>query len=95
MTEQDVIYSFAWFQPEEWQLLKEAVDDPSTLDDTYEEWRKNAESTIGKIRANGHRVKKVSIKISELLDWCESNGVKPDGKARSEFVAFKLSNRRG
>ncbi|EGU60945.1 hypothetical protein VINI7043_02395 [Vibrio nigripulchritudo ATCC 27043] len=95
MTEQNVTYSFAWFQPEEWQLLKEAVDDPSTLDDTYEEWRKNAESAIGEFRANGHRVKKVSIKISELLDWCESKGMRPDSKARSEFAAFKAGNPRG
>lgn len=93
MTEQKIVYSFAWFQPEEWTRLKEVVEDPSTLDDTYDEWRKNAESTIGEFRANGQSVRKISIKINELLDWCESKGVKPDGKARSEFAALKASHR--
>ncbi len=46
MGEQQIVYSFAWFQPEEWQRLKETVDDPSTLDDSYQEWRHNAESAI-------------------------------------------------
>ena len=27
MNEENVIYSFTWFQPKEWQLLKESVDD--------------------------------------------------------------------
>ncbi len=93
MTKQKVVYSFAWFQPNEWHHLKEIIDDPSSLDDTYEEWRKNAESAIGELRANGQTVKKISIKISELLTWCESKGIKPDGKARSEYAALLAENR--
>ena len=88
MTDQQIIYSFAWFQPEEWQKLKETVDDPETLDDSYQEWRKNAEETISEIRAAGHKVQKTSIKISKLLDWCASKGYKPNSKARSEYAAY-------
>ncbi|WDD99293.1 hypothetical protein [Thalassomonas actiniarum] len=93
MGEQKVVYSFAWFQPDEWYRLKEVVDDPSTLDDTYEEWRRNAEKAISEFRANGQQVKKISIKISELLAWCESKNVKPDSKARSEYAAFVAQQR--
>lgn len=87
MDEQQIVYSFAWFQPEEWQHLKEAVEDPSTLDNTYEEWRNNAENMVGKIRENGQQVNKISIKINKLLLWCQSKGIKPDSKARSEYAA--------
>ena len=38
--EQKVIYTMTWFQPEEWQKLKDAVDDPTTLDDSYENWKR-------------------------------------------------------
>ncbi|TEW51222.1 hypothetical protein [Psychromonas algicola] len=93
MNEDNVIYSFAWFQPKEWQLLKESVDDPTSLDNSYDEWRRQAESAIGEFRANGKKVKKVSINVSELLTWCESKGLKPDSKARSEFTAFKAEQR--
>ena len=93
MIQQKIVYSFAWYQSEEWHRLKEIVDDPSTLDDTYEEWRRNAESAIGELRANDQTVKKISIKVSELLTWCESKGVKPDGKARSEYAALLAESR--
>lgn len=93
MNEPQIIYSFAWFQPKEWQCLKETVEDPSTLDDTYEEWRKNADKVIGEFRANGQQVRKISIKIDELLAWCEANGMKPESKARSEYAAFVSQQR--
>ena len=93
MSEQQIVYSFAWFQPEEWQKLKETVEDPETLDDTYQEWRHNAEAVITELRNDGHQVKKISIKISKLLDWCESKGLKPNGKARSEYAAFLAEQR--
>ena len=93
MGDQQIVYSFAWFQPEEWQCLKEAVEDPSTLDDTYQEWRNNADNAIGELRANGEKVQKISIKISKLLVWCKSKDIKPDSKARSEYAAFLADQR--
>ena len=93
MGEQQIVYSFAWFQPEEWQCLKETVEDPSTLDDTYQEWRNNADNAIGELRANGEKVQKISIKISKLLVWCKSKDIKPDSKARSEYAAFLADQR--
>ena len=93
MGEQQIVYSFAWFQPEEWQCLKETVEDPSTLDATYQEWRHNAENAIGELRANGEKVHKISIKVRKLLVWCESKGIKPDSKARSEYAASLAQQR--
>ncbi len=88
MNNQTPVLALAWFQAQEWLKLRDAVEDPSTLDDTYDEWRSSAEKAVSEFRAEGHLVKKVSIKTSELLIWCEENGVKPDGKARSEYVAY-------
>ncbi|GAC20156.1 hypothetical protein [Paraglaciecola arctica] len=93
MREQNIVYSLAWFQPNEWSRLKEVVDDPSSLDDTYEEWRANAEKAISKYRANGQTVQKISIKISELLIWCGSKGYKPDSEARAEYTASLAKER--
>ncbi len=88
MEEQKIVYSIAWYQPEEWQRLKEVVDDPSSLDDCYEEWRQGAEKTISELRLNGQSVKKTAIKISALVSWCEAKGIKPNSKARSEYASY-------
>lgn len=92
MSNQPVL-AFAWYQSDEWYHLKEVVDDPSTLDDTYEEWRNNAESSVAGYRANGYCVDKISIKISELLIWCENKGVKPEGEARAEYTVYLARKR--
>jgi hypothetical protein len=93
MNEQKIFYAMTWFQPEEWQKLKDAVDDPSSLDDSYEEWKIGAEESIRNFRKNGQHVQKFSIKVSRLLEWCKENGRKPDGKARSEYVTFLARER--
>ena len=82
-----------WFQPEEWQKLKDAVDDPTTLDDSYEYWKKGAEQAISDFRENGQIVKKVSVKIDKLLTWCNIQGLKPDGKARSQYAAYLVQQK--
>lgn len=91
--EQKVVYTMTWFQPEEWQKLKEVVDDPTTLDDTYEDWKRGAEQAIKDFRENGQSVQKISVKIDKLLEWCEAEGLKPDGKARSQYAAYLAQQR--
>jgi hypothetical protein len=93
MSEQKSIYAMTWFQPDEWLKLKEVVDDPSSLDDSYLDWKVNAEVAIREIRESGQQVRKISIKVNKLLDWCQENGVRPDGKARSEYAAYLAQER--
>lgn len=92
-TEQKVIYTMTWFQPEEWQKLKETVDDPTMLDDSYEDWKKGAEQAIRDFRENGQTVQKVSLKIDKLLAWCNTQDLKPDGKARSQYAAYLVQQK--
>jgi inorganic triphosphatase YgiF len=77
-----------WFDAEQWQLLKEL--DPEGTDDSYEEWRKQANSAFSELRAAGQNIVKVSIKINDLLTWCKEQGKDPVSSSRSEFAAFKL-----
>ncbi len=93
MSKQKIVYAMTWFQPDEWQKLKEVVDDPSSLDDSYFDWKVSAEDAIREFHENGQQVRKISIKVNKLLDWCEENGVRPDGKARSEYAAYLAQER--
>lgn len=92
-SQNNVVYSFAWYQRDDWQLLKESVEDPDTLDDSYEEWRKNANKTISDFKSSGQQVVKISVNVAELLDWCRNKGVAPNGKARSEYAAYLAQKR--
>lgn len=91
--EHEMQIGFCWYQPEQWAELKKVAADPEVLDDTYEEWRSNANEAFAEIKGTGQNVTKVSINIKELMAWCRDNRHKLDGEARSGFAAFKLQNR--
>lgn len=83
----------SWFQPEQWDRLKEISEDRDELDDTYEDWRRNANKAVQEIRSTGRVVKKVSIDLEELLIWCNENNLAVNGKSRAEYVSRKLCSK--
>jgi len=90
-----IAIAFCWYQPDEWEKLKVVASDPEILDDTYKEWKSNANSAISKIGAEGHDVVKVSISVDELVNWCKANYFEIDISARSRFAAHKHRARAG
>lgn len=86
-------YALAWYQPQSWTDLKATAADADDLEDTYHEWRANAESTFKKLRRQGMRLEKVVIDIEALLAWCATQGHIPDANARSLYAAHLLRQR--
>ena len=87
MIEDDnTIFAFCWFDEEQWNLL--AKVDPGGVDESYSQWRKNANKAFTELNEKGLKVQKLSIKISELLKWCQERNVEPNSKSRSEYAAF-------
>jgi hypothetical protein len=88
MSEENIKLGLCWYQPEQWERLKEIADDRDGLEHTYEEWRKNASRAISDFQANGQSIKKVRINLEELLLWCNEKGIAVNSEARSGYVAF-------
>jgi hypothetical protein len=65
-TTNDMVVAFCWYQPEEWEKLKQSAGDAEKLDDTYKEWKKNANDMIRVVRAAGRNVQKIDIKMEAL-----------------------------
>ncbi len=87
------VIGIAWFQPESWARLKKIADDRANLADSYDEWKKKANSTLGDIRAAGKIAKRVNVDIDELLRWCKAQNKPVNSAARAQFVSEKLSDR--
>ena len=83
----------AWFDREQWQRLTEVVPDRSELDDTYDQWERNAKKAMKGLKRSGQSVERVLVRIDELLAWCAVKGVVPDGKARSQFASEMLQKK--
>ena len=81
---------FAWYTPESWRRLCELADDRQALDDSFEDWEREALAAICDLECVGRRVRKVPIDVEELATWCRERGIPLDGAARAEYVIHML-----
>lgn len=86
----EVTLGIAWYRPGEWSRLLEISADRDELEDTYEEWLKNAETRLHEMVEAGINATRVYINIDELQNWCIAQGCPIDASARAFFTAEKL-----
>jgi hypothetical protein len=55
--------AFAWYTQEQWALLREYATDADALDDTFEQWERQALHTLSELRRSGIAVEKVDLDI--------------------------------
>ena len=65
----------AWYQPDQWQKLLAVSVDHDKLEDTYEEWRQEAERVIQELRRQGLNIVKVDVHVDELVAWCRKKNM--------------------
>lgn len=94
MNEIELNIGVCWFQPEQWDRLVEISEDREKLDDSYEDWRRNASRAIAEIESQGKKVAKVKVDLDDLLLWCEENNLPVIGSSRANYAAYLLENRR-
>jgi hypothetical protein len=95
MTENEEMgIAFCWYEPKDWELIKQHAADSDAQDDTYEEWKSNANSAVNEITRQGHKVAKYLMKADEFFAWCKENNFENNASARSEYAARKLKGRK-
>lgn len=85
------IFTICWFDEEQWDLI--ARLDPNGVDDSYSQWRKNANKAFTGLKDKGLSVNKVLVNTGELVKWCHERNITPNSKARSEYAAFLAQKR--
>ena len=89
----DLNIGVCWYKEEQWERLKEIVADPESIEDTYQQWRKDAEKALSQLKEKGVNVKKVSVDTEEMLLWANEHGRTIDGEAPSEYALYLLQHR--
>jgi hypothetical protein len=87
---QDVKLGVGWYKPEQWKRLLDVSEDRDNLEDTFEEWKINAERGIRRLKSQGIMPEKVVIDVEEWLAWCKERGEPMNGESRSMYVAWLL-----
>jgi len=81
--------NLAYYKKEEWDIFLDLIDDQEVMHDTWEEWNKAYQKTKKDLIKEGFDVTDCVVDIDELKDYCLLQGVRIDGKARSQFVSNK------
>jgi hypothetical protein len=81
----------AWFRRDEWPRLVASAVDREVLEDTYDEWLRDARRLLLDAATRGMAVEKVDVGIDELLAWCRHENRPLDSYARASFASYKLS----
>ena len=99
----DYFFQYSWILPgifdpkvnlrehRHWERLREIADDRDKLDDTYEDWQRQALTMIHDLEAVGRQIRKVPIDIEALFAWCRERKCRIDMVARAEYVSYLLS----
>ena len=94
-SDENMKYAYAWYKPEQWQLLRAVSSDKDRLEETHEEWESQAKESLLRYRRDGMDITKVVIDVTELIDWCKKEDSIVDGAARATFAALKLKETQG
>ena len=89
------VVGVAWFDRKQWKRLTEAVEDPSELEDTYEQWQQSALDAVQMLEREGKKVERVHVEVQSLVSWCKENGLPVNGKSRAEYVTQIMRRRHG
>ncbi len=90
--EQQGIVGVGWYRSEQWERLLEISSDRDQLEDTHEEWLKNASRVFDRLKREGLPVVKMDIDVEDLLAWCSKNGLAVNGESRAKYVVEKTSH---
>jgi hypothetical protein len=82
----------AWHTRKSWERLLTVADDRAALDDTFEDWERNALNVIRNLKAKGSQVRKVPIDTEALIVWCRESGRRIDGAARADYVTHLMQS---
>ena len=88
--ESGTVVGIAWYRPEQWGQLRNAVVDPEVLEDTHEEWLEIAQQTVLDLAREGMRAERIDVDVDELASWCRETGRALDGAARAQYATERL-----
>ena len=79
--------NLAYYKQEDWNRFLALIDDRENMHDTWKEWNKAYQKMKKNLVKDGFQVNDYIVDLDELRDYCYLQGIRIDGKARSQFVS--------
>jgi len=86
----DKVIGIAWYKKEQWFILRQVIENPNDIENTYEEWLNNAINLRKTLIDSGLTVEEVEIDIQDVKSWCKKDNKTINSNNITEYVVFKL-----
>lgn len=76
-----------WMARSDWDVLLPLFTDRANFPETYEQWRRRAESALQEMARGGINAVKVRAEPDEFLRWCRVKGLDINSHARTAYAS--------
>jgi hypothetical protein len=76
----------AWFRREDYDRIREIMEDGERLPPSFDEWEQLAKSQVANAKRGGIIIKPVMLDPDKFIAFCRAKKMKPNGPARSKFA---------
>jgi hypothetical protein len=83
------VIAFTWYRREEYRKLLEHAEDADDLHSTYKEWLVDARHAFVKYKRMGFDPRRVYLRVSEMLEWCEMRDKQLDARSREIYKEIR------
>jgi hypothetical protein len=77
--------AMAWYTPATWRELQAIPE--AKVQMSYSQFVRKIERMISEFTAQGIQVVKVSVNVSEMVEWCHQHGYEADSRGSAAFGA--------
>ena len=82
-----------FYQPEQWDRLKETASDPEFIEASHGEWLTRLRRVEADMKRIGVLVRTVDVDVEEMAGYCEQEGIPNTREFRSQYAAELLRQR--
>jgi hypothetical protein len=83
------VVGIAWYSADQWQRMRETVEDADDFEETYDQWLANAESAYQQLSSSELSLERVPIDVDRVIAWCEEHGRRV---TRASVAAYALNH---
>ena len=76
----------AWFRREDYERIREIMEDSDRLPPSFDEWELLAKSRVAKAKRDGITLKPVMLDPDTFVAFCKARKMRPNGQAGAKFA---------
>ena len=80
-----------WYRREDYDRIREIMDDGAKLPSTFDEWESRAKSQMAQAEASGIHIKPIIVNPDDFMAFCREKGIPRGSKERGLFAVTKGS----